>query len=91
MDKFIIQFGKFGQIHYTIWTNAFYNMTKYIIQFGHIHHTIWTNTLYNVDKKNLTFWLDMIWQDIENIHSYHKNQNVFCRKRRLLPKNTVFG
>ena len=35
-----------GQIHFTIWTNTFYNLDKCILQFGQIHFTIWTNTIY---------------------------------------------
>ena len=32
----------FRLIHFTIWTNKFGNLDKYILQFGQIHFAIWT-------------------------------------------------
>ena len=37
-------------MHFAIWTNAFCNLDKYILQFGQIHFAIWTNTFSNLDK-----------------------------------------
>ena len=31
---------QFGQIHFTIWTNTFYNLDKYFLQFGQINFTM---------------------------------------------------
>ena len=50
-----------GQIHFTIWTNAFYNLDKYILQLGQIQLTIWVNTVYyagnwNLEKNIFTSW-----------------------------------
>ena len=41
---------QFGHIHFTIRTNTFDDLDKYIWWFGQIHLTIWTNTLDNLDN-----------------------------------------
>ena len=43
LDKYILQFG---QIHFTIYTNTFYNWDKYSLQFRQIHlSTFYTHHL----------------------------------------------
>ena len=37
-------------IAFSIWTNTFYNLYKYILWFGQIHFVIWTKTFCDLDK-----------------------------------------
>ena len=46
----------FGQIHFTIKTNTFCNLDKYIKQFGQIYKAISTNIFVNLDKCILQCW-----------------------------------
>ena len=42
--------GKQGQIHLVIWTNTFWDLSKYILQLSQIHVAIWRNIFWNSYK-----------------------------------------
>ena len=78
---------QFGQIHFVIWTNKFYNLDKYILVFEKIHFTIWTNTFLIFGQIHFTIWTDTflirgqihftIWTK-----TYAFSTNTFCNLNR---------
>ena len=51
-DKYMLWFG---WIHFSIWTNTFYDLDKYILLFDKYIFLIWTNKFYDLDKCILWF------------------------------------